>query len=119
LTMTVPGDSEPLFCHWLVLASKAMQDARQIEDPEMAARVCGLIAVLALPPTRRPDGSWAKRAIEILDEREWHRVERVLIVDHWIIFGAGAHVHRREWRFHRTEVPPWREVREQLPTVYQ
>lgn len=86
-----------------------LNEAKQERDHNAWARLQGLVASLSLPMVRRADGTFHKRAVEILvGGNEWRLVETMLITEDEIVFAWGANGHRVEMRFKSHCCPTWR-----------
>lgn len=80
------------------------------EEAESAARLAGLLAMLALPMLRRSDGSERRRCIEIeIKEGIWARIESATVEMHRLIFSCGSNGTRVQYEFRASEgCPRWR-----------
>lgn len=87
-----------------------MQDEIEtVDDPEGWARLQGLIAMLALPEVRLPNGTYARRRVEVRLSSTWQPVDTVVVTKESVVFSHGANGSRREFILARTEpVPAWR-----------
>lgn len=85
-----------------------------VQDPEAEndARLCGLMAALALPPVRGRDGVARRVPVEVeVAPGAWARVESMLIDSDGMTMSFGANGHRTDYRFVGTACPPWRILR--------
>ena len=82
-------------------------------DDEQAARLHGLMAMLALPARRGDDGVYRRLLVEIEVARgRWAPVDSVIIESDRLVFSYGVNGHRREYTFVAGEdVPQWRTER--------
>lgn len=81
-----------------------------VDEGENAARLAGLLAMLALPMVRTMDGRERKRTIEIeIKPGLWARVEGCTIERTRLIFWVGSNGTRRQFEFRASEgCPQWR-----------
>ena len=81
------------------------------EDAEGHARLSGLLAVIALPPTRQTDGTVRKRTIEIetTPGGAWVAIEGVAVEFNRVICWTGTNGSRRQYEYLRgAAIPRWR-----------
>lgn len=77
---------------------------------EDAARLRGVMAMLALPAVRTKGGAYRRRDVEIeVAPDQWERIDGVSIESERVTFHRGTNGTRREWVFLRIErMPEWR-----------
>lgn len=95
-------------------------DVRRRIDSEDDARLCGILAMLALPSLHAPDGSTRRRVVEIeIVAGSWVPVDGVSISAGELTFFYGENGTRAEWVFLRAErVPAWRVDHAERPAFY-
>lgn len=84
-----------------------------IDEGENAARLAGLLAMLALPMLRTLDGRERRRDIEIeVSPGKWARIEGASIEAARLIFWSGSNGTRQQFVFRASEgCPRWRADR--------
>lgn len=92
------------------------------KDVEGWARLSGLLAVLGLPPTRLPDGTYRRRPIEIEikpNSDRWMLIDGISIEHHRILCWWGANGSRVVYEYLRGEqMPLWRFAEPQRRELY-
>lgn len=83
------------------------------QDAESWSRLSGMMAVLALPPTRHADGEYYRRAVEIeIAPKTWAIVDCVSIESDRFVFwqnGKSGQPIAPAYQFSRSEgAPAWR-----------
>ncbi len=70
----------------------------------------GLMAVLALPATRREDGVYRKRQVEVeISRNAWVQIDSMAVEPDRLVFWYGTNGRRVEYVFERSEgAPRWR-----------
>lgn len=91
---------------------RAMVGRMEVTTSERAegwARLQGLMAVLALPPVRRSDNTWARPPVEVeIAPGNWTPVEDIVIDADGMTLSFGKNGSRVEYRFPGTTCPRWR-----------
>lgn len=79
------------------------------DDVEYAARLHGVMAMLALPQVRQDDGSYRRREVEIeIDSDVWQIVESASFDHERVTFRFGMNGTARSWTFDVRRCPRWR-----------
>lgn len=99
-TMSYPGSTE----------HKGYMAGLLDEDAEGWARLSGMMAMLALPPVRRDDGTFRARVVEIeVAPNRWLRVDGVALEAHRLICWHGSNGSRIQFEYPRgAAIPRWR-----------
>lgn len=84
-----------------------------MDEAENAARLTGLLAMLALPMVRCDDGLYRRRLVELeISAGRWVAIEGIAIEAHRIIVWSGRNGSRTQFEFRKSEgCPPWRTDR--------
>lgn len=88
---------------------------RIMDDAENAARLAGLLAMIALPMVRDGEGRYRRRVIEIeVAPGKWAAVDGVAIERERMLFWSGNNGTRMQYEFRSSEgCPRWRSDRPQ------
>ncbi len=95
----------------MMSASHAM--VLDMDEAENAARLAGLLAMLALPMVRCDDGMYRRRMIEAeVSPGKWAEVHGASIEAHRLILWSGTNGSRIQYEFRSSEgCPRWRTER--------
>lgn len=87
-----------------------LSDVGEDVGAEDAARLHGVMAMLALPEVRCDDGTFRRREVDIeIAPGKWQRVDGVSVEAERVVFFFGVNGHRQQWVFVKGErVPRWR-----------
>lgn len=85
------------------------------ENEEQWSRLSGLLAMLALPALRMPDGTHRRRLVEIrLASGKWVPIDGVFVEAHRITFHYGTNGTRVQYPYLRSDgIPQWRSPKDE------
>lgn len=92
---------------------KQLMDALLQQDANAWASLSGLMAVLALPAVRQPNGVYRRRDVEVeIAPGVWQAVDSIAVEAERLVFWFGPANARIEFVFLRVDgaVPRWRQA---------